>query len=119
MKLGRIYFRKSGKALAIEGKTNSGKSLHIYTLGDAEKMLQKLMDNASFFTKEKRAKIEQIFRRIAFRSKRGEKQPPELPLINIVRTSELDAGKEEKVDLDDEISELAERGKNEIIKKIF
>jgi len=67
MKSRRIYFRKKGKAIAIEGKTPSNKSLHLYTLGTAEKHLLKLLKNADFFTQEKKRKISENLKRIAIK----------------------------------------------------
>lgn len=72
MKSRRIYFRKKGKALAIEGKANN-KSLHLYTLGTAEQHLLKLLRNASFFPEEKRDKIIEKLRRIDIKRNKKEK----------------------------------------------
>jgi hypothetical protein len=72
MKHKRIYFRKKGKAIAIEGKAKN-KSLHIYTLGTAEKHLSKLLENADFFTEKKRIEILEKLRRIDIKKKKESK----------------------------------------------
>ena len=56
MKTKRIYYRKKGKSIIIEGK-NKGKSIYLWTLPkDAEFFLKKII-SASFFTKEKAQKL--------------------------------------------------------------
>jgi len=70
----QIYFRKKGKAVAMEGKVK-GRSLHIYTLGIAEKHLSRLLQTVDFFTKEKRAKILEKLGRLDYKKKSNQKKP--------------------------------------------
>lgn len=91
MKPRRLYFRKKGKAMALEGKTPSGASTHIYTLGDAESHLNKLLDSADFFTLEKKTEIIEKMKRIAIRSDNTTKHAEGVRLININRSPEKDA----------------------------
>jgi hypothetical protein len=67
MKSKRLYFRKKANSLAIEGKTESEQSLHIYTLGSPERLIKKLLQSADFFTQEKRQEIKQKLQRIALK----------------------------------------------------
>ncbi len=87
MKPRRIYFRKKLNAIAIEGKCK-GESLHIYTLGTAQKHLIKLLENADFFTEEKRVEIIQKLRRIDIKRGREKNHSPKVPTLIIKRTQE-------------------------------
>lgn len=87
----RIYFRKTRDALGIEGRTTSGKPLQIYTLGTAEKHLNKLLDCACFFTKEKETQIRQKLARVGSSKEKSQIKAPNVRPMFISRTFEKDA----------------------------
>lgn len=91
MKQRRIYYRKKGKSIVIEGRNSKGKSILIWTLPDAETLTRQLVLNASFFATEKSQKIWQKYLRLAFKEDMKRSSRSKLPLIIIKRTQKLDA----------------------------
>ena len=67
MKPRRLYWRKKGKALILEGRLGNGKPLLIWTLPEANKFYSEILANASFLTKEKQQNINQKVQRLAFK----------------------------------------------------
>lgn len=68
MKQLKIYYRKKGKSIIIEGK-NKGKSVYLWTLPkDAELFLKNLI-SASFFTKEKADKLMTLLHCLDYKTK--------------------------------------------------
>jgi len=90
----RIYYRKKGKSIIIEGRLPNNKPLGIWTLPDADKFVSEIIENASFLTKEKRTQIKEKFMRLDFRAERVKKSKPKVLLLNIVRTQNSDAENE-------------------------
>lgn len=88
MKHRRLYWRKKGKGIILEGRTEANKPLLIWTLPDANKFYATILANASFLTQEKRDEIHEKVKRLGFRADKLDKNGQEVPLINITRTPE-------------------------------
>lgn len=91
MKQRRIYYRKKGKSLILEGRLANGKPLLIWTLPDAEKLISQIVDNASFLPQEKREQINEKYMRLDFQPDKKENSSPKLRTAKIKRTEENDA----------------------------
>ena len=79
MKSKRIYYRRKGKSIVIEGK-EKGKSILIWTLPNPTLLLNhlgvgKLMKKASIISIEKTMKIHEKLERLDFRTVRGGNKP--------------------------------------------
>lgn len=86
MKKRKIYYRKKGKSIIIEGK-KKGKSIFILTLPNPEKLLDALFrridpytisplskqKEASFLTIEKATKIREKVKRLDYKQEKGAK----------------------------------------------
>lgn len=77
MKPRRIYYRKKGKSIVIEGR-QKGKPILIWTLPNPTLLLEHLANPkfsylASFLTKEKLLKIWEKVRRLDYKTKRKRK----------------------------------------------
>lgn len=67
MKARSVYWRKKGKAIILEGRNSSNKPVLIWTLPDANKFYEQILQNASFLTKEKRTSINEKWARLRIR----------------------------------------------------
>ena len=95
MKQRRLYYRKKAGKIVIEG-TVAGRTVLIWTVSDPEALLKGLFGNPSFFSPEKKAKIEAKLTRLDYKTPRGNKGKPKVHPIIIKRTQEKD-GQEEKL----------------------
>lgn len=66
MKQRQIYYRKKGKLIVIEGRSKK-KPVLIWTLPSDPLTLMQLLENASFFPKEKQSKINEKIMRLDIR----------------------------------------------------
>lgn len=72
MKPRRIYYRKKGKSIVIEGK-RKGKSIFIWTLPKDPHLLLKFIYGTSYLSLQKIEKIEEKIRRLDYKTKRKKK----------------------------------------------
>jgi len=91
MKPRRIYWRWKDKQYVLEGRLPDNKTMTIWTLPPAEKFIKQILDNESFFTKEKREKMIEKYMRLEFKSERKAKGFSKVPTNKIRRTQEKDA----------------------------
>lgn len=87
----RMYWRKKGKTIVLEGRLPNGKPLLIWTLPEPNKLLPQILGNASFFTQEKRAQIQQKITRLEYKEKKSKQVALKVPSIIINRTEIKDA----------------------------
>ena len=92
------YRRKEGKIIA-EGKMNN-KTIFLFTVPGVAELVK-----SSLFTEEKKTKIMEKINRLDMRTPKMVKEIPEVRTTIIKRSSE----KDDKLDIDEEISELAGR----------
>lgn len=90
----RIYWRKKGKAIVLEGRLTNGKAILIWTLPDANKFYDKILSNASFLPQEKLEQIKQKVMRLNYKTETVKNSSPKVPSIQIRRTQEKDAENE-------------------------
>lgn len=76
MKERRLYFRKKGKSIVLEGKMPNGKGRLIWTLPNANKFYELILKEASFLPQEKVGKINEKVRCLAYRSDKLPKSSP-------------------------------------------
>lgn len=93
MKERRIYYRRKGKSIVIEGKQD-GRSVLIWTLPNPEKLIYMIGIKASDSPMEKIEKIMEKIKRLDTKERKAKEKDQEVPLMNIRRTFELDAKKE-------------------------
>jgi len=90
MKRRQIYYRRKDKSIVMEGKTQDGKSILIWTLPNPEKLISILNQKASYFDEEKRAKIlEKInlcAERPEIKTERAESEESKVRPVNIKRS---------------------------------
>ncbi len=92
------YRRKEGKIIA-EGKMNN-KTIFLFTVPGVANLVE-----SSLFAPEKKAKIMEKINRLDIRTKKALKKVAEVRITNVIGSSE----KDDELDLDDEINELAGR----------
>jgi len=68
MKNRRMYWRKNGKSIVLEGRTASNKPLLIWTLLDANAFYSKVLQSASFLPSQKVEKIREKVMRLTFKA---------------------------------------------------
>ena len=90
MKSRKLYYRRKGKSIVVEGKIK-GQSVLIWTLPDPEKFINEIMLKSSYFSIEKSQKIIDILSRLDIREEKKNKQDSKVPTINITRTPKKDA----------------------------
>jgi hypothetical protein len=93
MKPRRIYYRRKGSKIIIEGKER-GKSVLIWTLPDPENLLLGISEKASFFTQEKALKISEKVKRLDFKDDKQKTDDSKVLIRTIKRTDEKDAVQE-------------------------
>ncbi|MBS3099288.1 hypothetical protein J4462_03690 [Candidatus Pacearchaeota archaeon] len=91
MKLRRIYYRKKGKSIVLEGRLPNKKSELIWTLPDANKFISQIIENASLIPLEKLEKIKEKYMRLDFKTEPEQKRSPKVRANKIRRTEEKDA----------------------------
>ncbi len=89
MKPRKLYLRRKGKSIIIEGKKD-GKSVLIWTIPEPNIFMSKLLENSSFFTQEKVDNIGQKLSRLDIREQKQEKGSQEVRSKKIVRIPEKD-----------------------------
>lgn len=87
----RLYWRKKGKSIVLEGRLPSNKPILIWTLPDANSFWEEILSKASFLTQEKVGIINEKVMRLAHRDTKPRKTRQEVPTININGTPDLDA----------------------------
>lgn len=85
----QIYYRRKGKAMVIEGRSNQ-KPILIWTLPDPKELLEALMEKSSYFSQEKSEKINQKLKRLDPSPGRPSKVSPKVLIPVIKRTPEND-----------------------------
>jgi len=85
----RIYYRKKGKSLIIEGK-RGGKSIYIWTLPKSAELFLRELIKASYFPKDKANRIMTLLNCLDYRLRKGEIDNQEVRTINIVGSQEKD-----------------------------
>ena len=103
MKPRRIYWRKKGKGIALEGRSSTNKCVLIWSLPDADKFVNRIMENATILTQEKVDEIRQRYLRLDFKKESKPKPSSKIRLLNIKRSQNKDAPKS----FDDEVRELS------------
>ena len=90
MKDRKIYLRRKGIGLIVEGKRNN-KTIFLFTIPNVLKLLK-----SSLFTEEKKAKIMEKIQSLDIRKPKVRKTSPEVRTLTIVGTSEIDDFEEEE-----------------------
>lgn len=105
MKEKKLYYRRKGKSLIIEGKED-GKSVLIWTLPNPEILLEGILRKASFFTQGKQLKIMEKLNRLKLDRVKSSQSSQDLPIININRNPEKDAGMPTPEEIEKSLSEI-------------
>lgn len=92
----KMYWRKKGKSIVLEGRMANGKPLLIWTLPEPNKFISMITENASFLPLEKQQQIREKFTRLDFAESKKRKRRREVRLLTINRTPNKDAVTEDK-----------------------
>lgn len=87
MKERRVYWRWKGSQYILEGRLPNKKAVTLWTLPDANRFVHILEANESFPTREKNAKILELYGRLEYKALKSPKGFSKDRLINIKRSS--------------------------------
>lgn len=91
MKERRLYWRKKGSSLVLEGRTTQNKPILLWTLPNANAFYNDILVNASFLSQEKLTKIKEKFERLGFRDTNISKEHQDVRTTEINTSFENDA----------------------------
>lgn len=86
MKERRLYWRKKGKSIVLEGRLDNNNPILIWTLPEANRFIKLINEKASLFEQEKLKEINEKVLRLAFRPEKIRKQRQEVRPMFIKRT---------------------------------
>jgi hypothetical protein len=95
MKERKLYWRRKGDRVILEGKEKKSRTIYLWTLPAPSKFIEEILLKSSFLTEEKKEKMRQKISRLEYREHKTSKMGLKVRTRNIMGTSEKDAERNE------------------------
>jgi hypothetical protein len=104
MKERKLYWRRKGDRIILEGKGKKSRTIYLWTLPPPSKFIEEILLKSSYLPKEKLEKIKEKISRLEYREHKTSKMGLKVRTTNIMGTPEKDA-----FDAERELDELLGR----------
>jgi hypothetical protein len=104
MKERKLYWRRKGDRIILEGKGKKSRTIYLWTLPTPSKFIEEILLKSSYLPEEKLEKIKEKISRLEYREHKTSKMGLKVRTTNIMGTPEKDA-----FDAERELDELLGR----------
>jgi len=99
MKERKLYWRRKGDRICLEGKGKKSKTIYLWTLPAPAKFIKEILLKSSYLTQEKKEKIMEKINRLGYRDYKVNQRGVKVRTTKITRTPEKDAKEDDKDEL--------------------
>jgi len=97
MKERKLYWRRKGDRICLEGKGKKSRTIYLWTLPAPAKFIKEILLKSSYLTQEKKEKIMEKVSRLEYREHKTTKMGLKVRTTEIIRSPKKDA-KEDEID---------------------
>jgi len=91
MKERKLYWRRKGDRIILEGKGKKSRTIYLWTLPPPSKFIEEILLKSSYLPEEKLEKIKEKISRLEYREHKTSKMGLKVRTTNIIGTPEKDA----------------------------
>jgi len=104
MKERKLYWRRKGDRIILEGKGKKSRTIYLWTLPTPSKFIEEILLKSSYLPEEKLEKIKEKISRLEYREHKTTKMGLKVRTTNIIGTPKKDG-----YNVDEELDELLGR----------